>query len=109
MALLGLTLKFGFDHLSSGQAESRCFTDFISRGATMVLEAQTFQYIVQDEAGETISGYTSTDEPPLQGDVITLQGLPSWESAEVVGVTMMLSKQYNMVVVKVRPANGYPL
>jgi len=73
----------------------------------MVPEAQTFQYIVQNESGETISGYTSTDEPPLKGDVIKLQDIRNWESAEVLGVTMMLSKHYNMIVLKVRPADEY--
>jgi hypothetical protein len=75
----------------------------------MMLEVQMFQYIVQDEEGETINGYTSTDEPPVKGDVIKLQDLRNWESAEVLGVTMMLSKHYNMIVLKVRPADGHHL
>ncbi len=109
MALPGFILKFGFDHHSGGQAESRYFTDFISRGAGMVLEVQTFQYIVQNEAGETIGGYTSTDEPPAKGDVIKLHDIRNWESAKVLGVTMMLAKHYNMIVLKVRPADRYRL
>lgn len=75
----------------------------------MVLEVQTFQYIVQNEAGETIGGYTSTDEPPATGEVIKLHDIRNWESAEVLGVTMMLAKHYNMVVLKVRPADEYRL
>lgn len=71
----------------------------------MMLEVQTFQYLVQNEAGETVGGYNSTDEPPLKGDVIKLHDIPNWDSAEVLGVTMMLSKQYNMIVLKVRPAD----
>lgn len=71
----------------------------------MVLEVQTFQYLVQNEAGETVGGYNSTDEPPLKGDVIKLPDIPNWDSAQVLGVTMMLSKQYNMIVLKVRPAD----
>ena len=75
----------------------------------MVLEVQTFQYIVQNESGETIGGYTSNDEPPVKGDVIKLHDIPNWESAEVLGVTMVLSKRYNMIVLKVRPVDGYNL
>ena len=74
----------------------------------MVLEVQTFQYVVQDEAGETIGGYTSTDEPPVKGDVIRLNDVPAWETGEVLGVTMLLSKHYNKIVLKVRPADGDP-
>jgi hypothetical protein len=101
--------EFGSDHHSGGQAESRYFTDFISRGAAMILEAQTFQYIVQNESGETISGYTSTNEPPAKGDVIKLDEIDQRKSAEVLGVTMLLSKQSNMIVLKVRPTDGEPL
>lgn len=75
----------------------------------MVLEVPTFQYILKNEAGETIAGYTSTDEPPVKGDVIKLHNIQDWESAEVLGVTMMLAKHYNMVVLKVRPADQYRL
>ena len=75
----------------------------------MMLEVPTFQYIVKNEAGETIGGYTSTDEPPVKGDVIRLLNIQDWESAEVLGVTMMLAKHYNMVVLKVRPADQYRL
>ena len=74
----------------------------------MVLEVQMFQYLVQDEAGETIGEYMSTDEPPVKGDMISLSAIPHCESAEVLGVTMMLSKQSNMIVLKVRPADVYP-
>jgi hypothetical protein len=81
----------------------------MSRGADMMLEVQTFQYIVHNEAGEIIGGYTSTDEPPVKGDVITLSDIDHWEAAEVLGVTMMLTKHYNTVVLKVRPADGHPL
>ena len=75
----------------------------------MVLEVTTFQYIVKNEAGETIGRYTSTDEPPVKGDVIKLQNIHNWKSAEVLGVTMMLAKHYNMIVLKVRPADQYRL
>ena len=71
----------------------------------MVLEVETFQYIVKNEAGETIGGYTSSDEPPLKGDVIKLHDIHDWDFAEVLGVTMMLAKHYNMIVLKVRPAD----
>ena len=71
-----------------------------------MLEVQTFQYIVQNEDGETIGGYNSTEEPPVKGDVIKLHDIPHWESAEVLGVTMLLSKHYNEVVLKVRPLEG---
>ncbi len=73
----------------------------------MVIEVQTFQYTVQNEAGESIGSYTSTDEPPAKGDVIKFSDIPNWEFAEVLGVTMLLTKHYNMIVLKVRPANGY--
>lgn len=74
-----------------------------------MLEVQTFQYILQNEAGETIGGYTSTTEPPSKGDVIILHDIPDWESAEVLGVTMLLAKHYNEIVLKIRPADGYDL
>jgi hypothetical protein len=70
----------------------------------MILEVQTFDYVVKDEGGEIIGRYTSTDEPPMKGDVIDLTNLPHWEAAEVLGVTMLLTKQDNSVVLKVRPA-----
>ena len=69
----------------------------------MVLEVQTFEYVVKNEAGEILGEYTSTDEPPMKGDVIYLSNLPAWEAAEVLGVTMLLTKQDNQVVLKVRP------
>jgi hypothetical protein len=72
-----------------------------------MLELQTFQYIVQNEVGETIGGYISTDEPPVKGDVIKFHDIPDWDSAEVLGVTMMLSKHYNRIVLKVKPADSY--
>jgi hypothetical protein len=107
MVLTGLLLKFGFDAHSSVQTKSRDLTDLIGQGADRMLEVQSFQYIVQNEAGETMGGYTSTDEPPVKGDVIGLEGISDWDSAEVLGVTMMLSKHYNQVVLKVRPADAY--
>ena len=73
-----------------------------------MIEVQTFQYVVQNEFGETIGGYSSTDEPPVKGDVINFHDIPDCDSAEVLGVTMMLSKHYNMIVLKVRPADGHP-
>ena len=69
----------------------------------MMLEVQTFQYVIQNEAGEIVGEYTSTEEPPVKGEVITLSDLDQWEAVEVLGVTMMLSKQSNMILLKVRP------
>jgi hypothetical protein len=69
-----------------------------------MLEAQTFDYVVKDEAGEILGEYTSSDEPPMRGDIINLSNLPPWETAEVVGVTMMLTRHDNTVVLKVRPS-----
>ena len=70
----------------------------------MVLETQTFEYIVKDEAGEVLGGYTSTDEPPMKGDIVYLSSFPNWDAAEVLGVSMLLAKQHNTIVLKVRPA-----
>lgn len=70
----------------------------------MMLEAQTFDYVLKDEDGEILGTYTSTDEPPVKGDVIDLPSLPDLEAAEVLGVTMMLTKEDNTVELKVRPA-----
>jgi hypothetical protein len=70
----------------------------------MVLEVQTFDYVVKDEDGEIIGKYTSTDEPPLKGDIIDLSNLPHREAVEVLGVTMLLTEQDNTVILKVRPA-----
>jgi hypothetical protein len=39
----------------------------------MILEVQMFDYVVKDEDGEIIGKYTSTDEPPLKGDIIDLR------------------------------------
>lgn len=69
-----------------------------------MLELLIFQYVIQNEAGETIGEYTSTDEPPLKGDVIKLHDPADWDAVEVLGVTMLLAKHYNNVVLKVRPA-----
>jgi hypothetical protein len=70
----------------------------------MMLGIQTFDYVVKDEDGELIGTYTSTDEPPMKGDIIDLSNLPRWGDAEVLGVTMMLTDHDNTVVLKVRPA-----
>lgn len=70
----------------------------------MMPEVQTFDYVVKDEDGEIIGKYTSTDEPPMKGDIIDLSNLPHGDAAEVLGVTMMLAKHDNTVVLKVRPA-----
>ena len=70
----------------------------------MMLEAQTFDYVVKDEDGEIIGLYSSTDEPPMKGDIIDLSSLPHWGAAEVLGVTMLLTKHDNTVVLNVRPA-----
>jgi hypothetical protein len=74
-----------------------------------MIEVEMFQYVVQNEVGEIIGGYTSTDEPPVKGDVIRLNDIGDWDSAEVMGVTMMLSKHSNTIVLKVRPADRYRL
>ena len=73
----------------------------------MMLETQTFDYVVKDEAGEILGEYTSTDEPPMRGDVIDLSNLPPWQAAEVLGVTMMLTKHDNTVILKVRPKERF--
>ena len=70
----------------------------------MMLEAQTFDYVVKDEDGEILGNYSSTAEPPMKGEMIELSSLPRWEAAEVLGVTMMLTKHDNTVVLTVRPA-----
>jgi len=103
MTLADLPLKFGSYHPTGDPTEPRDLTEFISRGADMMLEVQTFQYVIQNEAGEIIGEYTSTEEPPVKGEVITLPDINHWESAEVLGVTMMLSKHSNMIMLKVRP------
>ena len=72
----------------------------------MVLEVQTFDYVVKDEDGEIIGRYTSTNEPPMKGDIIDLSKLSHWEAAEVLGVTMMLTDHDNTVILKVRPAES---
>jgi len=74
-----------------------------------MIEVEMFQYVVQNEVGEIIGGYTSTDEPPVKGDVIRLNDIADWDSAEVMGVTMMLSKHSNTIVLKVRPTDRYRL
>jgi hypothetical protein len=70
----------------------------------MMPEVQTFDYVVKDEDGEIIGKYISTDEPPMKGDIIDLSKIPHWEAAEVLGVTMVLTKHDNTVVLKVQPA-----
>jgi hypothetical protein len=72
----------------------------------MMLEAQTFDYVVKNESGEILGEYTSTDEPPMKGDIIDLSNLSPWEAAEVLAVTMLLTKHDNTVVLRVRPAGG---
>ena len=76
-----------------------------------MLGIQTFDYVVKDEGGEIIGKYTSTDEPPMKGDIIDLLNIPDWKAAEVLGVTMMLTNDENTVVLKVRPAatSGSPV
>jgi hypothetical protein len=72
----------------------------------MMLEVQTFDYVVKAEDGEIIGRYTSTNEPPMKGEIIDLSSLSPWEAAEVLGVTMMLTDHDNTVVLKVRPAES---
>ena len=69
----------------------------------MMLETQTFDYLVKDEAGELLGTFTSADEPPVKGDIVDLPSLPHGQAAEVLGVTMMLTRQDNTVELKVRP------
>ena len=69
----------------------------------MMLEAQKFDYVVKDEDGEVLGTYTSADEPPVKGDRIDLSSLPDCQAAEVLGVTMILTKHDSTVVVRVRP------
>ena len=69
----------------------------------MMLEAQTFEYVVKNQDGEILGKYSSTNEPPMKGDMMDLSSLPDWEAAEVLGVTMMLTAHDNTVVLKVRP------
>jgi len=71
----------------------------------MILAVQTFDYVVKDEDGEIIGKYTSTEEPPMKGEIIDLSNLPHGEAAEVLGVTMMLTDHDNTVVLKVQPAH----
>ena len=71
----------------------------------MILEVQTFNYVVKDEDGEIIGRYTSTNEPPMKGEIIDLSNLSHWEAAEVLGVTMMLTDHDNTVVLKFQPAH----
>jgi hypothetical protein len=69
-----------------------------------MLEVQTFEYVVKNEGGEILGKYTSTDEPPTKGDIIDLSNLPHGQAAEVLAVTMLLTKHDNTVVLRVRPA-----
>jgi hypothetical protein len=69
----------------------------------MMLEVQTFDYVVKGEDGEILGTYTSNAEPPQKGDIIDLSNIPPWKDAEVLGVTMMLTEHDNTVVLKVHP------
>ena len=71
----------------------------------MMLEVQTFDYVVKAEDGEIIGRYTSTNEPPMKGEIIDLSNLSHWEAAQVLGVTMMITDHDNTVVLKVRPVH----
>ena len=71
----------------------------------MMLNVQVFHYVVKNEDGQIIGKYTSTEEPPMRGELIDLEQFPHWEAAEVLGVTMLLSDHDNTVVLKVRPAD----
>ena len=42
----------------------------------MMLEAQTFDYVVKDQDGEILGKYSSTDELPMKGEMIDLSSLP---------------------------------
>ena len=67
------------------QAQSKLISKASGKGqgAFMMLEAQTFDYVVKDQDGEILGTYSSTDEPPMKGDLIDLSSLPHWEAAEV--------------------------
>ena len=75
----------------------------------MIPEIRTFDYIVKDEDGKILGVYTSTNEPPMKGDIIDLSNVLLWEATEVLGVTMLLTKQDNTVTLKVRPAETLPI
>src|SRR5690349_1487537 len=92
-------------HPSDGQV-GKVFIYFRGQGARMALEVQMFEYILKDQGGKTIGEYTSTAEPPTQGDIIYLSNIPGWEAAQVLGTTMLLSRHDNTVVLKVRPVEG---
>lgn len=74
----------------------------------MILAVPTFEYVIKDEAGELLGTYTSTDEPPMKGAVMTLENIPAWAAVEVLGVTMLLTEQHNTVTLKVRRAEVPP-
>jgi len=72
----------------------------------MMLEVPAFDYVVKDEDGKLLGEYTSTDEPPMKVDIIDLSNLPHWKAAEVLAVTMLLTKRDNTIVLRVRPAGS---
>jgi hypothetical protein len=74
----------------------------------MALGVEMFEYVVKDEGGEILGEYTSTEEPPMKGDILDLSNLPHGETAEVLAVTMLLTRHDNLVVLTVRPA-GDPM
>jgi hypothetical protein len=67
-----------------------------------MIDLETFEYIVKNEAGEVLGSYNSTDEPPMKGDIIYLSNFPTWDPVEVLGMSMELTKRHNTVVLKVR-------
>ena len=68
----------------------------------MVLDIETFDYIVKDEEGEIVGGYSSSEEPPLKGDLLHIANTRHWDWVEVLSVSMLLGKNDNQVVLKVR-------
>lgn len=68
----------------------------------MVMDIETFEYIVKDEDGEIVGGYNSSDEPPLKGDIIHIPNARHWDWVEILAVSMLLGKHDNEVVLKVR-------
>ena len=68
----------------------------------MVMDIETFEYIVKNEDEEIVGGYTSSEEPPMKGEILHLANLHHWDWVEILAVSMLLGKHENQVVLKVR-------
>ena len=68
----------------------------------MVMDIEVFEYIVKDEDEEIVGGYTSSEEPPMKGDIIHIANTRQWDWVEILAVSMLLGKHDNQVVLKVR-------